>query len=147
MLSFQEYLSLNEQMPPAGGAAPPPPPAGGPAGGGLGAPPAGGLGGGLGGGMGGPPMGGAPGAGGPAPVPTKEVTPLDVWRVIERILEGKPANLKKPAGQEGGDAVDSSAQPPQPSQPPLTGAPPMAPPPGGMAGQAPPQHLLGVPGM
>ena len=141
MLKFQEYISLFEAMPPAGGA----PPMGGPPGGGLGAPPMGAP---PGGGMP-PPMGGMPGAppaGGNAPVSTKEVTPLDVWRVIERILEGKPANLKKPTGQEGGDSVDSTAQP-------NTGAPPgMAPqpmaPPGAAVGQAPtapPQHLLGTP--
>lgn len=155
MLSFKEYITLNEQIPG--------PPPGGPDGGlggppgGLGGgpplpPPPGGLGGPLGGGLGGPPMGGmgmpmgGPGMAQGGPAQTKEVKPLDVWRIIERILEGKPANLKKPGGQGSGNQVNSPPTDLQPPQPSPTGFPPSPPgPPGGMAGPAQPQHLLGAP--
>ena len=148
MLSFHDFHKLVEQD--MGGGMPPPggdmgggmPPPGGPMGG---APP---MGGGMpppGGPMGGPPPGGAA-PGGAAP--TTELTPADVWTVLEKILAGKPIeDEKKSSGQKEEGDVESQ-QPPQPpelSQPP-TGMPGMPPAPApGVAGQ--PQPLLGAPPM
>lgn len=96
---------------PAGGLGGPPPMGGGPpigGGGGMGMPP---MGGGM--DMGGPPMGGAP----PGDNANKqiELKPLDVWDVLNKLLDGKKITIekqKKPI-QAPPNNVQSGGQPPQ----------------------------------
>jgi hypothetical protein len=99
---------------------------GGPPGGGMGGPPIGGPP--MGGGMGGPPMGGGmgldagmggPPMGGPPPGDNAnkqiELKPLDVWDVLNKILDGKKIKVekqKKPI-QPPPNNVQSDANPPQ----------------------------------
>lgn len=143
MKKFQEFLVLREIGESPGGQ---PPMSGGlggpPIGGGLGGPPmSGGLGGPpMGGGLGGPPMGG--GSQGIAQV--DKIQSSDVWSVLERILEGKPAEKPRQKNQN----QVSSTQPDQLATPSPTGNPlDFSPPPNGMAGNVPqqPQHLQGAP--
>lgn len=103
------------------------PPLGGPTGG-LGGGGLGGLGGAL-GGLGGP--GG--GLGGPAPMPgmggqpmvqPKQIKPINVWDILEKILDGKPMENKKetePTRQQPSPMVQNVPQ--QPAQPTLMGLP------------------------
>jgi hypothetical protein len=151
MLSFHEMLGLMEQEPPmmgGVGGAPPMPPGGGmgPPGGAPPMPPGGGMGipGGAPGPMGGaPPMPGAPMGGGVEPT---EMKPSDVWHVLNRILEGKPIDEKKPGGQQGQDKVGLGQQPVPPEQPPPTAGPPsMGPPQSPMPAAVPPQQMMGLP--
>ena len=110
-------------LPGMGGGAPP-------MGGGLGGPPP------MGGGLGGPPMGGMGGGGGGAE-PATQLKPMDVWQVLNRILDGKKIDTKIKSGQENGDMLQGG-QPPQELSPPSQPAPPMGAPPPGAPPQQPP---------
>lgn len=114
-------MDMGGSPPPAGGA----PPIGGPAGGmGGGAPPMGGPPMGAGGGMGMPPMGGGmdmggPPMGGPSPGENAnkqiELKPLDVWDVLNKLLDGKKIKTETPKKpiQSPPNNVQSDANPPQ----------------------------------
>jgi hypothetical protein len=119
MITFREFLILNEAPPgPPGLAGPAALPPGGPGGPpGLGGPP--GMGGppppiggggpppGLGGppGMGGPPMGGAPGQ----QQPVMKMKTADVWEVLERVLGMQPDNPDKSQHQQAKTAGPKNA--------------------------------------
>ena len=111
---------LNEEpMPPSGGLGTPS--LGGLGGGmgmGLGSPPMGGLGGPGGGlgspmGLGGPPMGGGMDPSGQMPMPPKQpsLTPLNVWDLLEKLLNG--------------ETIDENKDKRQPPQQKLAGASPL----------------------
>jgi len=122
-MNFKEFL-LKEIDGPAGIAEPAAMPGGGPPmGGGMGGPPLGGgppMGGGMGGmdpmmgGMGGG-MGGMGGGMPQASQPTINVKFLNVWDVLERIVDGKPfkhyQKEEKPSGQPAPQMLQQ-AQPP-----------------------------------
>ena len=131
MITFEQFVLL-EQDPMAGGAGLGAP-GGLPGGGGL--PPGGDMGAG-GAGLGGD-MGGGAAGGGAGPVMPTKTEPTDVWKVLNKILEGKPIKHEKQSRPQHQNVLGSG-------QAPMGGGMPPAGPPGGPMGAGP---LAGPPPM